>query len=236
MKETSKILSYLRSQFDRRNRHGTGQILGQNGDSFDLLAVAQLRAAFESASYYERRMLTAISCGNDLELLSRAIGIAAPEGLFLEFGVASGRTITHLASRRTGPIYGFDSFQGLPEDWRTGYARGAFAGAVPNVPPNVHLLTGLFSHTLPDFLRQNPDALSFVHIDCDLYSSTKLILDTLAGRIVPGTILVFDEYFNYPGWKQHEFKAFKEFVAAHSIKYDYAFFVPSHQQVCVVIR
>ena len=181
-------------------------------------------------------MLAAGSCDNDLELLSRAIEIAAPDGLFLEFGVASGRTISHISSIRSGDIYGFDSFQGLPEDWRTGYPRGAFAGAAPEVPQNVHLLTGLFSHTLPDFLGETPGAVSFVHVDCDLYSSTKVILDTLVGRIVPGTVIVFDEYFNYPGWRQHEFRAFQEFVASHDISYNYTFFVPSHQQVCVVIR
>jgi len=58
------------------------------------------------------------------------------------------------------------------------------------------------------------------HIDCDLYSSTKTVFDWLKPRIRAGTI-VFDEYFNYPNWHQHEFKAFKEFVEECHVKYEY---------------
>lgn len=60
-----------------------------------------------------------------------------------------------------------------------------------------------------------------MHIDCDLYNSTKTIFDNLAPRIKSGTIIVFDEYFNYPNWQQHEYKAFQEFVEDNNIKYEY---------------
>ena len=228
--------TYILRQLDRVGRRVTSGLLRRSGDGFDLLEVAQLRAAFDSASYYERHMLTARACTNDLELLSSAIELADKDGLFLEFGVASGRTISHIASRHSGPVHGFDSFLGLPENWRTGYEKGTFAGVMPEVPPNVHFEVGLFSNTLPDFVTKHSGSVSFVHIDCDLYSSTKMILDTLAGRFYPGTVLVFDEYFNYPGWRAHEFKAFQEFVSESHIKYDYIYFVPRHQQVCVIIR
>jgi hypothetical protein len=46
---------------------------------------------------------------------------------------------------------------------------------------------------------------------------------------------VFDEYFNYPGWQQHEFKAWQEFVAASGLSYEYLGLVRNNQQVAVRI-
>jgi hypothetical protein len=43
----------------------------------------------------------------------------------------------------------------------------------------------------------------------------------LGNRIVPGTVIVFDEYWNYPNWKEHEFKAFQEFVNKVGLEYEY---------------
>jgi hypothetical protein len=53
---------------------------------------------------------------------------------------------------------------------------------------------------------------------------------------VSGTIIIFDEYFNYPGWEVGEFKAFAEFVAEKNVSYRYIAYVPNHQQVAVVIE
>ena len=62
-------------------------------------------------------------------------------------------------------------------------------------------------------------------------SSTKTIFASAVPRLVPGTVIVFDEYFNYPNWEQHEFKAFQEFVSDHAVKYSYLAF--ARQQVAV---
>jgi hypothetical protein len=72
-----------------------------------------------------------------------------------------------------------------------------------------------------------------MHIDCDLYSSTVDILTGLVKHMRPGTVVLFDEYFNYPGWERHEFKAWKEFVSAHGVKYEYLAY--ARQQVLVRI-
>ena len=103
------------------------------------------------------------------------------------------------------------------------------------MPKNVRLRRGYFSESLPSWLRENSGQAVFIHLDCDLYSSSRFVLETLAPRIGRGTIIVFDEYFNYPGWRNHEFKAFGEFVAAHDHAYDYLGLVPNHQQVCIRI-
>jgi len=169
------------------------------------------------------------------ELLSHGARIARPEGLVLEFGVYTGQTINHLArllpARR---IYGFDSFEGLPETWRPGFAAGDLRREPPAVSHNVELVAGWFDRTLPDFLSEQGEApVALLHVDCDLYSSTQTIFAQLGGRIVAGTIIVFDEYFNYPGWREHEFRAFQEF--ARRIHYDYVGLVPGNQQVAVAI-
>jgi len=145
------------------------------GDSFNLLEVAFLNAAYESAQYYQEHMITAPIFDSDLDLLSAAVRLSCPDGLFLEFGVATGRTIRQIASLRSAPIYGFDSFEGLPEHWRSGFDKGSFAGSLPHVPNNVTLIKGLFDETLAKFLLSNPDKVSFLHVDCDLYSSTKCL-------------------------------------------------------------
>lgn len=208
--------------------------LKRHAGSFDVLEVAQLKAAYESACYYERHMLTAKPFGSYDDLITYAMALAPPAGLILEFGVATGKTIAHIAKAAGGrPVYGFDSFEGLPEDWIAGIGKGHFAGKIPDVPGNVELVKGYFDATVPTFAAEHSGRIAFAHIDCDLYSSTKTILDVMGDRIVPGTVLLFDEYWNYAGWRQHEHKAFKEFVARTGITY--VGFVPSHQQVCVVI-
>jgi hypothetical protein len=141
-------------------------------------------------------------------------------------------------ARRIGgkTIHGFDSFEGLPEAW-SGFSLGSKAfdvkGKLPRVPANVRLHKGFFDASLPLWLAENPGPVAFIHVDCDLYTSTKTILDLLAPRLVSGTIILFDEYFNYPNWERHEFKAFQEFVVAHSVKYTYLAF--ARQQVAVRI-
>ena len=81
------------------------------------------------------------------------------------------------------------------------------------MPGNVQLVVGLFEDTLPGFLDRHSDPIGFVHIDCDIYSSTKYVLTTLNDRLARGCVVVFDEFFNYPGFQQHERRAFREFIA-----------------------
>lgn len=207
----------------------------RRGDSFDVIEVAFFAAALESAKFYEEHMLTAEVFDNDLTLLSHALEIAPADGMILEFGVAAGRTINHIARLTDRHVDGFDSFSGLPENWRTGFSQGTFAQEMPAVADNVSLYKGWFSETLPRFLEGKSEPVALLHLDCDLYSSTSFIFKSLKGRIKSGTVIVFDEYFNYPGWKQHEHKAFQEFIAETGLSFRYDSFVPSHQQVCAII-
>jgi Macrocin-O-methyltransferase (TylF) len=182
----------------------------------------------ESVEYIRKHMPNAIALESAREVLNEGLSDVQVPGNFCEFGVYKGGSIKYIA-KKIGDrhlVHGFDSFEGLPERWSGGAmntTKGAFSmeGKLPKVPPNVKLYKGWFDVTLPQWLSDNPDPIAFLHIDCDLYSSTKTIFSLLKPRIQPGTIIVFDEYFNYPNWQNHEFRAFQEFVSEHGVKYDY---------------
>jgi hypothetical protein len=197
-----------------------------------------LRALKRTVDYIDRAMPGAVGFEAPAEVLAFAIGAVKIEGHYLEFGVFTGGTIRFIAGKIGGHIiHGFDSFQGLPDDW-SGYnlSRRAFdmRGRLPKVPSNVRLHRGWFEDTIRPWLHENPGPVAFIHIDCDLYASTRTIFTLLAERIVPGTVILFDEYFNYPNWEQHEFKAFQEFVTERAVRYRYLGF--SRQQVAVRVE
>jgi hypothetical protein len=72
-------------------------------------------------------------------------------------------------------------------------------------------------------------------MDADLYSSTKTVFDLMADRIVPGTVIVFDEYFNYPGWRQGEYRAFQELAAGRKLNFEFIGYCDTGEQVAVRI-
>lgn len=150
------------------------------------------------------------------ETVEYAARHAPEDGHFLEFGVNKGDTIRQIASiRPTNRIYGFDSFKGLPEDWSgTGLLRGRFdlGGKLPDVPKNVELVPGWFSKTLSAWKTKHSGRISFVHVDSDLYSSAVTIFSEIEDRFEEGTIILFDEYFGYPNWRNGEHKAFIEMI------------------------
>jgi hypothetical protein len=113
-------------------------------------------------------------------------------------------------------------------------AKGTFdmGGIPPAVPANVTLIKGWFNETLPPFLQEHREPFSFVHIDSDTYEAASVILAAAADRIRPGTVVVFDEYFGYRGWRAGESKAWREFAAGRGINYRYLAF---HDQAVAVV-
>ena len=144
-----------------------------------------------------------------------------PDTLWLEFGVATGKSINYISRFTTDKVYGFDSFEGLPEKWRDGYDKGAFNqnGNFPKVNSNVELIKGWFNETLVDFIQTHNKKVSFIHVDADLYSSTKYIFDVLKEYIDTDCIIIFDELVNYPGFEDGELKAFYEFITENKVEY-----------------
>ena len=143
--------------------------------------------------------------------------------LWLEFGVASGKSINYISQFTNDTVYGFDSFIGLPEKWRDGFDKGAFNmnGKLPQVNDNVELIKGWFNETLINFILTHNKKISFIHMDADLYTSTKYIFDIVKYYIAENCIIVFDELLNYPGFFDHELKAFYEFITENNVEYQW---------------
>lgn len=199
------------------------------------------KATESTADYVLKHMIKVDSVSSSLELLTMALekaDLAKNSLLICEFGVYSGATINHIASRTKQTVYGFDSFEGLPEQWRDRIGKGYFkVDALPKVKSNVSLVKGWFDKTLPEFISEHQgQPIGFIHVDCDLYSSTKTIFEVLAQQIQPGCVIVFDEYFNYPGWEEGEYKAFQEFIKDTGLAYEYIGYNRRHEQVAVKIK
>lgn len=93
----------------------------------------------------------------------------------------------------------------------------------------------MFDKTIPEFLSGHSDPVSLLHVDCDLYSSTVTILDAFGRRLQPGAVVLFDEYYNFPRWQEHEFRAFQEYVAKIGVEYEYIGYSVTGQQAAVRI-
>lgn len=216
------------------------QLLGMYTDVIDVDFTAIQLASEESARYVIANMRTVPNFDTDYDLHNWVAKTQLDpdllkHGLVLEFGVATGRTLNHFA--RVLPfktIYGFDGFKGLPEDWTSRMRKGFFArNNLPAVRKNCELVVGWFDDTLPEFVQQHDQPIALLHVDCDLYSSAVTVLNALKNQIVPGTVIVFDEYMNYPGWQLDEFRAWQDYVRAFGARYEYIGRVGRHQKVAV---
>jgi len=180
--------------------------------------------------------------------LKKALNRVEIDGAFLEFGVFSGTTVNTIASHNKAidkTVHGFDSFEGLPEDWFTNstikpsHKAGHFARGLPKVEKNVKLWKGWFIDSIPEYLEEHKEPIAFLHVDCDLYSSTIDVLYGLRDYIVEGTVIVFDEFYpwgrkKYELWERGEYKALKEW----SIEFDRhleVLYHSSHQQASIRI-
>jgi hypothetical protein len=183
-----------------------------------------------------KQALKATHASNNLQTLEIALAMTKIAGIALEFGVYSGRTLSIISKRFPAKTFGFDSFDGLPEDWREGFPRGTFKiEKMPEVD-NADIIPGLFQDTLDGFLVKNKEPISFVHLDADLYSSTKFVLTTLNERIVPNCVILFDEFMNYPEFEKHEYRAFIEWCTENSRICEPVCFTDNHEQMGFIVR
>jgi len=206
--------------------------------TIDYGLVAQLMAAASSAEYMVQHMMSARNLVRREALLQFALDECSIAGLVMEFGVYRGDSLRAIARHVTQDVHGFDSFEGLPEDWTYFQKQGRYSlnGQAPRFDePNVRVHPGWFAQALPRFLAEHAGPARFVHVDCDIYASTRTVLDLLKPRIVSGTVIVFDEYLNYPAWREHEYKAFHEYINANAVSYRYIGFASSDCAVAVTV-
>ena len=122
-------------------------------------------------------------------------------GHWMEFGVREGTTIEQFLKYKPNiHIHGFDSWQGLPEAWDVGnkvYQPGDMAVPMPKFDSRVELWKGWFAETIDPWKEKHSGHIQLLHVDGDLYSSAKTVLTKLNDRIVPGTVIIFDEIANW---------------------------------------
>ena len=156
--------------------------------------------------------------------IETALKINSENGHFLEFGVFDGES-SNLFSKKIGnrKIYGFDSFEGLKDDWVGHHLpSGTFNlhGKIPKLEKNVVPVKGWVQDTLPIFLKENKVIkINFLHMDLDTYESTKFVLSELKPYLKANSMILFDQLYNYPGWKEGEFKALNEVFKESEYKY-----------------
>lgn len=173
------------------------------------------------------------------QALYKKLTIRQQSNALLEFGVYKGNSINWMAKHNPkGKYYGFDSFEGLPTNWKTRRDKGMFKTDFNALifEPNVEIIRGTFEDTLPVFVRTMPsviESIKCVHIDCDVYESTKTIFNVLGPTLVRnGCYVLFDEMYNYRQYEQHEFRAFNEFLQKKQPRYNVIGHT-SHQQVLI---
>jgi len=177
--------------------------------------------------------------------LIRHCALLAPAGIACEFGVHTGVSLRAIRNFRKPPLFGFDSFDGLPTDWETGGAVPHPAGTFACEPPSdlasgVKLVRGWFEDTIGPWKDKHSGDVQMLHIDCDLYKSAREVLFGLNDRIKPGAVVLFDELVdfgqtNYPNWRDGEWRALNEWLAECGREVE-PIGRTDHQQAAFIVR
>ncbi len=154
---------------------------------------------------------------------------------YLEFGVFQGdsmRQWVNLSKHEDSRFFGFDSFEGLPEDWRAGQGKGHFdvRGTIARIDdPRVKFVKGWFKDTIPSFVRTfTTKNRMLLHVDADLYGSAMLPLFHFTPFMSTGTLLIFDEFYD----REHEFKAFMDWQKIYRMNFRIIAEMDNYGKIC----
>jgi hypothetical protein len=186
------------------------------------------------------------------EFFQRTLGLA---GAIVECGVFKGASLVRFATFRAlsgaasaKKIIGFDTFGHFPEaEWqddksvREKFVADAGEESISRdqlnsvlthkgVNENVELVEGDIRTTLPDYVGRHPElAVALLNIDTDLYEPAAVILETLWPRMVPGGIVLLDDFGVFPG----ETAAVREFFAEKAVTFEQ---LPINQTPSFVVK
>ena len=191
---------------------------------YNVVDIVYKNAAERSAIFVYENMSNAIVCRSKEDLWRLSISYADASLVWLEFGVYKGNSINFF-SNHCKSIYGFDSFEGLEENWNGNFmTKGMFnmSGKFPKVNSNVKLIKGYFNISLPKFINNYINLeVSLIHLDCDTYESTIYVLNTLQKYFTKNAIIIFDDFFGAPGYEVGQYKALFDFINLNNFKYEY---------------
>jgi hypothetical protein len=147
--------------------------------------------------------------------------------LFLEFGVHKGKSLNFFSNylkEKNKKIYGFDSFQGQPNDW-PGYIRlkgyqKLNQKNMDRLNSNTEIIDGLTEDTLEPFLSNNKrKKIIFVHMDLDYYPSTLFVLKKIKPYLSNNAIILLHALHNYSGWRNGVIKAVNETFSKNEFEF-----------------
>lgn len=146
-------------------------------------------ASMSNISSYERmRIIASRAHASRGELVDRALASVTVDGLFLEFGVMSGRKLNIIVPNRRKRSRGaFDSFSPTAVEWKS----------------------------------RNTTKAAFFHLDCSTYATTRRAFFELGVKIIAGTVIVHDDFFNFDGWETESLRAWSDFVTSRRLRYKY---------------
>ena len=163
------------------------------------------------------------------------------QGDIYEFGTYKGYTARLISENMAlcnweGKLHLFDSFEGLEEEWNMNdynpIGRFSLNKKSPKVLKNVTLIKGKVQSTLENFLKDKKDKkIIFAHMDMDTYTPTKYTLNKIKPFLQKGSVILFDEFYGFPNWQKHEYKALKETFKEEEYKY----FAFGNRQVSIEI-
>ena len=139
--------------------------------------------------------------------------VGDPSLPWCEFGVGEGESLDWflLNKPRGNVMFGFDTFEGIPEPW-LGHPVGHWKSEpYQSNRPDLEIVRAPFDVSVNDarVRARLAGGIGLMHVDCDLYSSTRTVLEGMRPFIGPGTVIVFDELYGYGGWQQCEAGAFR---------------------------
>jgi hypothetical protein len=202
----------------------------------DMIFAGEARAARESEQFIADHLVHARPLPHPVETVRYAASLVKIDGTVVKVGVHSGEGLLLLAERLHGrEIYGFDTFTGLEHDWRPGYTAGMLGQDEPPKVRGATVVPGAYDETLPAFRAEHPGPIALLHLDANEYSVTAKALELLGDGLVPGSVVLLDEYVNYPGWQEHEFRAWTEFVERSGIEFRYEAYTFDNEQVVVTV-
>ena len=180
-----------------------------------LKIISKLRFLHTIASYFVSIfpffIIHNFSKYHELRKTLKIIEMDETDGDYCEFGCFTGASLTHSLRITSGKeffkkkiFYGFDSFEGFPEEAHKIYKSEDFSAdynEVKKIEKNskgrCKIIRGFFEESLTDnLIKKNISKISLAFIDCDLALSSIPVFSFIKGRLVNGSFIIIDDYFN----------------------------------------
>lgn len=208
--------------------HGAQALVRSMQSGLTTVQFIEIKSKIESAEFVSENLNGALlfSSRQAIQLYAAEQSIDRP-GIVLEMGVYDGGSINLIAQKileadPSRKIYGLDSFRGLEESWTsTDHYRSFDVGGIPpqSIDKRVTLIQGRVEKVLEPFLLTEKPTFSLVHFDMDLYAPSYYALKHLLPFLKPGTLILFDELYGYPGWQYGEYKALTELINRNQYRF-----------------